>query len=114
MPGSSTTPGCSDARANASVHVAFRLRNSVGARDMNFARSMAGPCVPLTDASLSPLRTTAQRCTVNAHRLLSHRVGLVPTTSCRSLRRTAKDSVRHPEAINALLESLQLLRKTAL
>src|SRR5215471_2649967 len=35
MPGSSTTPGCPDARVNASVHVAFRLRNSVGAQDMN-------------------------------------------------------------------------------
>jgi hypothetical protein len=35
MPGSSTTPGCPDARADASVHVAFRLRNSVGAQDAN-------------------------------------------------------------------------------
>ena len=35
MPGSSTTPGCPDARADASVHIAFRLRNSVGAQDAN-------------------------------------------------------------------------------
>jgi hypothetical protein len=35
MPGSSTTPGCPDACAGASVHVAFRLRNSVGAQDAN-------------------------------------------------------------------------------
>jgi hypothetical protein len=33
MPGSSTTPGCPDARVSASVHVAFRLRNSVSAQD---------------------------------------------------------------------------------
>jgi hypothetical protein len=30
-----TTPGCPDARVDACVHVAFRLRNSVGAQDMN-------------------------------------------------------------------------------
>src|SRR5262245_38945947 len=35
MPGSTTTPGCPDARVDASVHVAFRLRKSVGAQDMN-------------------------------------------------------------------------------
>ncbi len=39
MPGSSTTPGCPDARANASVHIAFRLRNSVGPRDMNLCEA---------------------------------------------------------------------------
>jgi hypothetical protein len=39
MPGSSTTPGCPDARADASVHVAFRLRNSVGAQDMNLCEA---------------------------------------------------------------------------
>jgi len=39
MPGSATTPGCPDARANASVHVAFRLRNSVGAQDMNLCEA---------------------------------------------------------------------------
>jgi hypothetical protein len=33
MPGSSTTPGCPDARVNASVHIAFRLRKSVGTQD---------------------------------------------------------------------------------
>ena len=33
MPGSSTTPGCSDARAGAPAHVAFRRLNSVGAWD---------------------------------------------------------------------------------
>jgi hypothetical protein len=35
MPGSSTTLGCPDARADASVHIAFRLRDGVGAQDMN-------------------------------------------------------------------------------
>jgi len=35
MPGSSTTLGRPDARADASDHVAFRLRNSVGAQDAN-------------------------------------------------------------------------------
>jgi hypothetical protein len=39
MPGSSTTPGCPDARANASVHIAFRLRNSVGAQDVNLCEA---------------------------------------------------------------------------
>jgi hypothetical protein len=39
MPGSSTTLGCPDARADASVHVAFRLRNSVGAQDMNLCEA---------------------------------------------------------------------------
>jgi hypothetical protein len=33
MPGSSTTPGRTDARINASVHVAFRDYEHVGARD---------------------------------------------------------------------------------
>ena len=31
--------GCPDARADASVHVAFRLRNSVGAQDMNLCEA---------------------------------------------------------------------------
>src|SRR6185437_7691848 len=35
LPGSSTTLGRPDARADASDHVAFRLRNSVGAQDAN-------------------------------------------------------------------------------
>src|SRR6202040_732320 len=39
MPVSPTTPGCPDARAFASVHVAFRLRNSVGAQDMNLCEA---------------------------------------------------------------------------
>ena len=39
MPGSSTTLGRPDARADASVHVAFRLRNSVGAQDMNLCEA---------------------------------------------------------------------------
>ena len=33
MPGSPTTPGRPGARAGAPVRVAFRIRNSVGARD---------------------------------------------------------------------------------
>ena len=39
MPGSTTTPGCPNARVDASVHVAFRLRNSVGAQDMNLCEA---------------------------------------------------------------------------
>jgi hypothetical protein len=39
MPGSSTTLGCPDARADASVHIAFRLRNGVGAQDMNLCEA---------------------------------------------------------------------------
>ena len=39
MPVSPTTPGCPDARAVASVHVAFRLRNSVGAQDVNLCEA---------------------------------------------------------------------------
>ena len=41
------------------VHIAFRLRNSVGAQDMNFPRPNGWPMRSPTDASLSPLRTTA-------------------------------------------------------
>jgi hypothetical protein len=59
MPGSSTTPGCPDARADASVHVAFRLRNSVGAQDMNLCEAQWLAYAFPYDASLSPLRTTA-------------------------------------------------------
>jgi hypothetical protein len=35
MPGSSTTPGRPGARVDVPVRVAFRLRNGVGAQDMN-------------------------------------------------------------------------------
>ena len=35
MPGSSTTPGRTGARAHAPVRVAFRFRNGVGTRNMN-------------------------------------------------------------------------------
>ena len=59
MPGSSTTPGCPDARADASVHVAFRLRNSVGAQDMNLCEAQLLPMRSPTDASLPPLRASA-------------------------------------------------------
>jgi len=48
MPGSSTTLGCPDARVDASVHVAFRLRKSVSAQDMNLYEAQwlayAFPC----------------------------------------------------------------------
>ena len=48
MPGSTTTPGCPDARVDASVHVAFRLRKSVSAQDMNLYEAQwlayAFPC----------------------------------------------------------------------
>jgi hypothetical protein len=41
MPGSTTTPGCPDARVDASVHVVFHLRNSVGAQDMNLCEAQS-------------------------------------------------------------------------
>jgi hypothetical protein len=59
MPGSSTTLGRPDARADASDHVAFRLRNSVGAQDANLYEAQRLPYALPIDASLSPLQTTA-------------------------------------------------------
>jgi hypothetical protein len=56
--------------------------------------STAGLCTPLPNLRRRPCRrprTARGRC----GSLLLHRVGLAPTTPCRSLRRTAKDSLRH-------------------
>ena len=96
MPGSSTTPGCPDARADASVHVAFRLRNSVSAQDMNLCEAqLLAYAFPLPTLRCRPCgrpRTAQGRC----GSLLPHRVGLPPTTPCRSPRRTAKESARYP------------------
>jgi len=39
MPGSATTPSCPDASDDASVHIAFRLRNGVGAQDTNLCEA---------------------------------------------------------------------------
>ena len=39
MPGSSTTPGRPGARTHAPVRVAFRFRNGVSTRDMNFCEA---------------------------------------------------------------------------
>ena len=61
MPGSSTTPGRPGARDDAPVRVAFRLRNSVGARDMNLSRLNGWPMRSPADASPPPLRTTDAR-----------------------------------------------------
>ena len=45
MPGSSTTPGHPGARDRAPVCIAFRLRNSVGTRDMNLYEAQWLACV---------------------------------------------------------------------
>ena len=80
---SSTTPGCSDARAGAPAHVAFRRLNGVGAWDrVSFAaqgwpaRSPADP----SQTSSRMLRTARGRC----GSLHLHRNGLAPSTPCRS------------------------------
>jgi hypothetical protein len=47
MPGSSTTPGRADTCASASVRVAFRYQNSVGARDLtSFAAQWLARTLP--------------------------------------------------------------------
>jgi hypothetical protein len=45
MPGSSTTPGRLGARDYAPSRVAFRIRNGVGARDMNLCEAQWLACV---------------------------------------------------------------------
>src|SRR5580658_4346876 len=63
--------------------VAFRLRNSVGTRNFGFRGSMAGLCPPLPTLrrrSCERQRTARGRC----GSLRLHRVGLSPTTPCRS------------------------------
>ena len=57
MPGSSTTPGRPGARDDAPVRVAFRLRNSVGTRDMNLSWLNGWPMRSPTDASPTTSRT---------------------------------------------------------
>ena len=105
-PGSSTTPGCPDARADASVHVAFRLRNSVGAQDMNLCEAqLLAYALPYRRfaAALAGVRA---RLRVDA--VLPHRVGLPPTTPCRSPRRTAKDSGRYRAELDPSRHALAL------
>jgi hypothetical protein len=46
MPGSPTTPGRPDTRARAPVHIAFRLRNDVGARDNLFEAQWLAYALP--------------------------------------------------------------------
>jgi hypothetical protein len=47
MPGSSTTPGRSNARASAPARVAFRYQNGVGTRDMkSFAAQWLACALP--------------------------------------------------------------------
>ena len=59
MPGSTTTPGHMDARAVASVRVAFRQQNGVGARNKGLSRLDGWPVHSPTDASLAPSRVPA-------------------------------------------------------
>ena len=83
MPGSSTPPGQPSARDNALGCVAFRFRNRVGTRKFGFRGSMAGLRPPLPTLRRRPYgrhRTARGRC----GSLLLHRVGLSPTTPCRS------------------------------
>jgi hypothetical protein len=54
MPGSSTTPGRTGTRAFAPAHVAFQLRNGVGARERVFRGSMRWPVHSPADASPVP------------------------------------------------------------
>ena len=52
MPGSATTPGRTDARVDASVHVAFREDEHVGARDFQvFAAQWLAYVLPYRRAS---------------------------------------------------------------
>ena len=80
MPGSSTTPGHTDARTSAPVRVAFRPVNSVGTQDSNLSRLNGWPMHSPADASPVTLAGTdarlgadAVRCTfivVDFHHLL--------------------------------------------
>ncbi len=46
MPGSPTTPGRMGARSNAPIRVAFRLVDSVGARDWDFVAQWLAYAIP--------------------------------------------------------------------
>jgi hypothetical protein len=81
MPGSSTTPGCPDARAD--------LRNSVDAQDMSLAE------VQWLARAFPYQRFAVILADNSSGSLLLQCVGLAPTTPRRSLRRTAKDSLRY-------------------
>jgi hypothetical protein len=65
MPGSSTTPGRPGARIDVPVRVAFRLRNGVGAQDMNLYEAQwlayGAPSVPSAPLFANKLlRSTAE------------------------------------------------------
>jgi hypothetical protein len=93
MPGSSTTPGCSDARAGAPAHVAFRRLNSVGAWDrVAFAAQWLActlPCRRLADlladvcARLGPMwfATPSSQWTCTIYSLPVSRRTQTPTAS---------------------------------
>ena len=91
MPGSSTTPGRTDARAVAPIRIAFHFRHSVGTRDeISFAAQWLAYALPyrrFAAPSRAP-RTARGRC----GSLLLHRSGLSPPTPCRFHRRTEYDS----------------------
>jgi hypothetical protein len=93
MPGSSTTPGPPGARAYAPVCIAFRLRNGVNTRNMNL--SGAGwPMCSSADASLPPSQATAHG-SWSMWIATPSRIGLAPTTHCRSPGALRKILVRH-------------------
>ena len=84
MPGSQTTQGRSDTRADVSVRVAFRVSYLVSTlRKNHFRGSMAGLYVPLPTLRRYPhgcLRTAWGQC----GSLLLHCDGLAPPAPCRS------------------------------
>jgi hypothetical protein len=57
MPGSATTPGRSDARADAPERIAFRPVDGVGTRDSTLSRLNGWPMRSPADASPQPSRT---------------------------------------------------------
>jgi hypothetical protein len=113
MPGSSTTPGRTSARAHAPVRVAFRFRNRVGTRDMNLYEAQWLACVLPTDASPPPLRTTTHG---------SGPMWIATPSSRRTCtdysfpvsRRTAKDSVRYPKWLDEFARKIAGNSKNAI
>ena len=89
MPGSSTTPGRSNARTSASVRVAFHVSNRVGIRDVSLSQLNGWPTRSPVNASLTPSRMPVHdwgHCGL----LDLQCGGLAPPTPCRFYRRTRK------------------------
>ena len=111
MPGSPTTPGRPGARDDAPVRVAFRLRNSVGTRDMNLSRLNGWPMRSPADASPPPSRTTTARLGADVDRYSFMR----RTCTVYSLpvsRRTAKDSGHYRTTLSKSANHCQIRKRT--